>query len=958
MKMKHLPASVIFLIAITTTSAQVDTTYIYKTGTPYGTLDLRIAKSTSQYYFLQEGKTVSYRESSSGVRTETYLDLTSWNSDEYKQGNLWEKNGSNDNFIMNYRLLLPQNYNERYSPGYPMIIVLHGLGERGNCWDDICYHANRDWNYNTNTPAAPTTSNNLLLNNDLHLMNGGAVHLDARNLAGSKLPNDASLAARAFPGFVLFPQNLNGWNASSVQDAIRIIRLLTKKYNIDENKIIIHGLSNGGGGTFEAIKRAPWLFSAALMMSPISDAFVMSQGLAPNIAQIPMWIFQGGKDTGPLPSQTERTIKGLREAGADVRYTLYPNLGHGTWNTAYKEPDFFSWMLARNKAEIHTFAGNTAICLTSSDGVKLELAEGFYNYQWQKDGALINSADDDASYLATTPGIYRARFSRVPDPAENEWTPWSSGVTVTQQTPAQAEIQQHGTIILPDLNGNANAALTSTGSYPHYYWHKNNALLNFDGDQDDTLQSVVLKPTHGSGTYTLVTSAYDNCPSPVSGSKYVFFNNDAPVNITSPVEFKGQSLLSGAVKLTWLDQSSNEDGFEIWSRKVVSESTYEPWKLRTITEANAVTYTDEGLEPMVTYHYKIRGVSKTGRSEYTPVAQNEFVTVKTLVDEIKPSPPQRLQAIVTGINTIKLTWEAPAEANEVRQYHVYYNGQSIATGSTQLYYVLTNLEVNTIYHFNVKTEDLGGNLSFESNSVTEDTYMSGLYYEHSTGNWSSLENIDWSLAEFTGIVDNFSLEPRTQDDYFNFKFDGYLYIQKGGVYQFSTTSSDGSRVMIDSIIVVDNDGIHEDVEIVGEELELTAGPKKILVTYFEYALSESLTVRYKGPDTEENWIEIPDEALRSGDRPEYLNQKFDIILFPNPTTDQNINVQVDAEENGPLRITVIDSMGKLIYEQDFNAYELRQGITLKPHSKLNSGLYLINVIQQQSAGQAKIAIRN
>jgi predicted peptidase len=118
-----------------------------------------------------------------------------------------------------------------------------------------------------------------------------------RNAANGRLPNDPTLPSRSFPGFVLFPQNINGWTTVSVQDAIKLVRLIAKKYNIDENRIYVEGLSNGGYAVYETIKRASWLFSAAFAMSAVSDAGVTYYHLEPTIADIPMWIFQGGQDT-------------------------------------------------------------------------------------------------------------------------------------------------------------------------------------------------------------------------------------------------------------------------------------------------------------------------------------------------------------------------------------------------------------------------------------------------------------------------------------------------------------------------------------------------------------------------------------------------------------------------------------------------------------------------------------
>jgi predicted peptidase len=135
-----------------------------------------------------------------------------------------------------------------------------------------------------------------------------------------------------------------------------------KRYHIDPDRIYIHGLSNGGMAAYDMIKRAPWLFAAALPMSAPTEAAVINQNLLASIASIPLWIFQGGQDTGPSPGRTHGYVAKFREAGMLVRYTEYPNLGHGVWNTAYDEPDFFSWMLQKNKTDIHLFAGASKIC--------------------------------------------------------------------------------------------------------------------------------------------------------------------------------------------------------------------------------------------------------------------------------------------------------------------------------------------------------------------------------------------------------------------------------------------------------------------------------------------------------------------------------------------------------------------------------------------------------------------
>jgi predicted esterase len=418
--------------------AQVKSNYLYSTSMPYGTLDIRTKITSTHYYYLLENKTFSYRESSPGVRTNTYRDMTStWDSSPYKQGNLRLKNGTSDKFVMNYRLLPPVNYNTSYAEGYPLIVIMHGAGERGNCLYSSCYHSNFSYDPNVNSPPAPKTVDHRLLNNDHNLNIGGREHLTARNLAGTRLPNDPALPARAFSGFVLVGQMLNEWEPNNVQHLIRLVQLLVAKYKIDPNRIYIHGLSIGGYAVYEAIKRAPWLFAAALPMSAVSDAAgIFTHNQQGKVAHVPIWAFQGGQDTNPTPAATESIMNRFRTAGGLPRYTLYATSSHNTWGKAYGEADFYSWMKSKNKANIHPYKGITAIIKSKSQYPKLMLAEGFLAYQWERNGVVISTAKSN-TYTATTTGTYRARFSRISSvPTATQWNRWSAPVTVTETTAA------------------------------------------------------------------------------------------------------------------------------------------------------------------------------------------------------------------------------------------------------------------------------------------------------------------------------------------------------------------------------------------------------------------------------------------------------------------------------------------------------------------------------------------
>lgn len=873
--MKNILA-LIFITISFFSYAQVDTTFIYNTNAPYGTLDIRISKSATRYYYLEENRTVSFRENASGAKTNTFLDMTSWDSSPYTEGNLREKNGASNSFIMNYRLLFPVEYQPDYTQGYPLIVMMHGAGERANCWDDDCYWADRSWKPSSNSPPAPTDSDLELLNNDHNMSHGGKPHLDARNRAGAKLPDDPSLNARAFPGFVLFGQNLNGWDTNSTQDMIRLIRLAVKKYNIDPNKIYIHGLSNGAIAVYNVLKRAPWLFAAALPMSAPTDAGITSSAtLTPTIAHIPLWIFQGGQDTEPAPNRTEGYIRKFREAGADVRYSLYPNLGHGTWNAAYAEPEFFSWIRSKDKTQVHVFFNNPTICAGTGGGVKLGLAAGFLAYQWQKNGQNIAGATGP-EYIATQPGVYRARFSRESTtPGSSEWEKWSQDVTITLNNPVKANIIPLTTTHLrgPDNAGPNTIRLKSASRNDLYFWYKNGVRINIPNNSaDDTVSiyTITGTSTNNNGAYTLVTATGDGCPGTESDPVNLFFSNSAPLlpdgNI--PGSFSLVSATGSTANFSWADRSSVETAYEIWRR-----APGESFILAGRTPANATSFNDTGLVPSTTYDYKIRVVNNQGRSRYAPsdnIGTNLQVT--TQGDNVPPTAPQNLKVVRNTTSSISLSWTASTDNNgTIKHYVVYYGSESKVTGSNDPFYTLTDLPINQSYPISVKAVDNADLFSPASNQVTGTTSVTGLWYGHSTGSWTDLDQINWTQPEYTGNVPNFTLEPRTQEEFFNFEFTGYLYINNGGTYYFYLNSNDGSRLYIDGNQVVDFNGIHgisganEGYGVKSAAVSLNAGAHDIRVIFFESTGGQTLSVAYQGADSDNVKEYIPDEALTSGD---------------------------------------------------------------------------------------------
>jgi len=135
----------------------------------------------------------------------------------------------------------------------------------------------------------------------------------------------------------------------------------------------------------------------------------------------------------------------------------------------------------------------------------------------------------------------------------------------------------------------------------------------------------------------------------------------------------------------------------------------------------------------------------------------------------------------------------------------------------------------------------------------------GLKYDYYEGSWSSIPNFENLTAIKSGQISNFQLTPRNRDDYFAIRFTGYIDIPADGIYFFYTDSDDGSRLYIDGILVVNNDGLHGMDGDVEGSIELHTGKHLIIVGYFEAAGAEDLRVSYAGPTI--NKQPIPSNVL-------------------------------------------------------------------------------------------------
>ncbi len=717
----------------------------------------------------------------------------------------------------------------------------------------------------------------LYRSNDKNLVHGANEHLKAVYNANGKLAEDPTLPANGFPGFVAVPQSESG-DFYTPDQFINIVDMLIANYNIDPDRIYIHGLSNGGAASWKIVEQRPELFAAILPMSAVISAGdpLFSTNIN-KVVPIPIWAFQGGTDGNPTPNNTNQIIAQLKAAGSVPRYTLYPTIGHGTWGFAYGEPDFFSWMLLHTKREITVLYGDPTICPTSNIGVKLAVSVGFLAYQWELDGAIIAGATS-STYTATQPGTYRARFSRLSaTPSEAQWNLWSKPVIVQEATPVTPTITAVGTSHLPDINGGLSVRINGpTTKDLVKLWSK-------DGVQTTTypyafpyMDTASYTVRTDAGRFSLKTFPLTGCRSLESNSIYV--TTSTPVNLTAPASPQAIVIGTGTVQLFWTDNTPNETGFEIF--RATNGGEYDFFKL---VSAGTTSYTDAGLAPNTNYDYQIRAVNNTEVSDYTSP-----ISVTTQADVQPPSAPQNL--VVSGLKSltkITLSWTASTDNTAIQRYEIYYGATTVNTLSSATTYTVTGLSPNSNYLFTVKAFDLAGNVSQPSNQLLATTTFTGLNYTYSAVNVTTLyatEN-NWNIPEVTGICNDFDISLRKQDDFFNFKFDGYLNLP-AGTYNFRSYSDDGSAIYLGasgatafpfavtpfpySITnrIFNNDGIHTCDPGSGTPPAIifngTARP--ITVLMFEQQGGECLNLEYK-LSSSSTWLPLPAIYLTSGSAP-------------------------------------------------------------------------------------------
>lgn len=181
----------------------------------------------------------------------------------------------------------------------PLVIFLHGAGERGDDLDLVRVHG----------PAKQAT-------------------------AGAVLP--FALVAPQCPA--------DSWWTWQQESILALLDELQDSLPIDPDRVYLTGLSMGGAGTWDLAARCPERFAAIVPICGIG-----SRWMAPRIAGLPIWAVHNADDPIVDVAGTTEMAEAVRAAGGEIRTTINPTGGHDAWTAAYDDPELYDWLLAQRR---------------------------------------------------------------------------------------------------------------------------------------------------------------------------------------------------------------------------------------------------------------------------------------------------------------------------------------------------------------------------------------------------------------------------------------------------------------------------------------------------------------------------------------------------------------------------------------------------------------------------------
>jgi len=194
-----------------------------------------------------------------------------------------------------YALHIPENSKDKK----PLIVFLHGAGERGTDIEKVKVHG--PFKY---------------------------------------------LQTNVLDAYILAPQCAENeyWDADSLYELVLKIQ---KEHNIDDRRIYLTGLSMGAWGAWNLATAHPEKFAALVNIAGAVDRVVLLENK--KLASMPIKIFHGLLDDVVEMNYSVMMYKRLKASNGNVTLTIFDDANHDSWSRVYDNKEIYEWMFKQTK---------------------------------------------------------------------------------------------------------------------------------------------------------------------------------------------------------------------------------------------------------------------------------------------------------------------------------------------------------------------------------------------------------------------------------------------------------------------------------------------------------------------------------------------------------------------------------------------------------------------------------
>lgn len=262
-----------------------------------------------------------------------------------------------------YFVYLPRGYSANSNKRWPLMLFLHGNGERGNGRDELDYVIKNGPLYEAWIQKKPLPF--IIISPQLPMYGMDKNKPYIANRTRAEIPLRLAEGVPERPARFPTPQAMSagetvtdmsqvkplwpvGWNKVEA-DLLAMLAAVQKNFRTDASRVYLTGLSYGGQGTWYMASKHPQLFAAILpvvgwghpdLMAPIAKA------------DLPVWAFAGGRDTSVDKKYFYAGLNKLEQLGAtQVRFTVEEDMNHDTWTRVYAGDDIYTWLLAQRQGK-------------------------------------------------------------------------------------------------------------------------------------------------------------------------------------------------------------------------------------------------------------------------------------------------------------------------------------------------------------------------------------------------------------------------------------------------------------------------------------------------------------------------------------------------------------------------------------------------------------------------------